>query len=66
MPRSTREWAKRKLTESIQNIDWCGTHLNEVAERYEADHPEVSQPLKDIMDILQMAQEVIGKVRLSF
>ena len=66
MPRSTREWAKRKLDESVQNIDWAGTHINEVIERYKAEHPEVSDPLSNCQDMLVMVQDVIKKVRSSF
>lgn len=66
MPRSTREWAKRKLDESVQNIDWCGTHINAVVETYQKDHPEVSDPLKIALQALEDIQTLIARVRNSF
>jgi len=66
MPRSTREWAKRKLDESVQNIDWSGTHINAVVVTYQADHPEVSDPLKIALQALEDIQTLIARVRNSF
>lgn len=66
MPKSTREWAKRKLEESVKNIDWAGTHIYEVTERYKADHPEVSEPLQMVLDTLAELQTLINRVRVSF
>ena len=66
MPRSTREWAKRKIDEAIQNINWAGTHINEVADRYAEQHPEISNPLISILDLLAMSQDLLKKVGGSF
>ena len=66
MPRSTREWAKRKIDESINNMDWAGTHINKVSERYQADHPEISNNLNHVLTILVMAQDLIKKIGGSF
>ncbi len=66
MPRSTREWARRKLQESFDNINWSGTHIHEVNLRYEKDHPEITDRLKDVLTILEIAQSAIMKVRGSF
>ncbi len=66
MPRSTREWARRKLDQSVENLNWSGTHIYEVILKYEKDHPEITDPLKNILLMLEMAQDLIQKVRGSF
>lgn len=66
MPKSTREWAKRKIDEAIQNINWSGTHVNAVVERYEEQHKEVSDPLRSVLELLVMAQDLLKKVGGSF
>jgi len=66
MPKSTREWAKRKIDEAIQNINWSGTHVNAVIERYETEHKEISDPLVNILELLVMAQDLLKKVGGSF
>jgi len=66
MPRSTREWAKRKIDEALNNINWAGTHLDEVTERYQADHPEISNNIKYVLEMLAMTQDLIKKIGGSF
>lgn len=66
MPRSTREWALRKLTEAHENLNWCGFHLNEVYQKYNPTHPEIGQPIEDIMTVVNMLMEGIVKIRKSF
>lgn len=66
MPRSTREWALRKLKEAIDNLSWSGYHINEVAEKYQDAHPEIAEPLGDILTALSMLMETITKIRGSF
>ena len=66
MPRSTREWALRKLKESEGNIEWAENHLAEVGQLYEKDHPEISVPLLQIIGTLQAIQEFIAKLRSTF
>ena len=66
MSRSTREWAKRKLQESIVNLNWCGYHLIEVAEVYKEQHPEIANPIKDIATVASQLMDTIAKVKGSF
>ena len=66
MPRSTREWAKRKLKEACNNIDWAGTHIDSVQQEYESAHKEISGPLLDIQNLLVIVQAAINKVESSF
>lgn len=66
MPRSTREWAKRKIDEGIQNLNWCGTHVNEVSDRYRADHPEISNNLDHVLSMLALSQDLLKQIGGSF
>lgn len=66
MPRSTREWAKRKIAEAEQSINWTGYHISQVVSRYEAEHPEVSEPLRELLAALEMVQTTLAKVKVSF
>lgn len=66
MPRSTREWARRKLAESTQSVNWAGYHLSQVIEVYQKDHPEISDPLLVMSEILSQLIQTIEKVRGSF
>ena len=66
MPRSTREWAQRKLEEAIGNIEWAKQHLAEVGEKYDEQHPEVSGPILVTLETLLKVVEFIGKIRESF
>ncbi len=66
MPRSTREWAQRKLEESNGNLDWAIGHLGEVAERYEEAHPEISGPIMEIIAVIVELQNATIKIRGTF
>lgn len=61
MPRTTREWAKRKLKEANNNLDWIWTHLSAVIEVYDKEHPELTQGLKIVPEILTAVQDIISK-----
>lgn len=63
MPASTRDWARRKLDQARDGIDWPGKHLADVINMYENPHPEISEPLRKIASLLEIAQESIDKVR---
>lgn len=66
MPRNTREWAHRKLQQASDNIDWSGTHLQAVKDRYMELHPEIGNALDTIQQLLIMAQGTISTLRKSF
>jgi len=66
MPKTTREWAKRKLVSASNNIDWCGTHIGEVIVKYAPEHPEIAAPLKQIQLILAELQISLDKTEASF
>lgn len=66
MPRSTREWAKRKIDEALNNINWAGTHINEVSERYAEEHKEISDPLNNVLSALALTQDLLKKIGGSF
>ncbi len=66
MPRSTREWAKRKLTEAVQSLDWAVYHLCEVGQRYDEKHPEISDPILQIVTLCEELKQHIDTVNKSF
>jgi len=66
MPRNTREWAKRKLDASVQNINWSGTHLDEVITVYKEAHPEISQPLELCQQMYVEIIAVIERTKRAF
>lgn len=66
MPRNTREWAKRELDAAIKNLEWGGTHLFAVVDIYNKEHQEVSDPLIDVLTVIEEIQTLILKVRQSF
>ena len=66
MPRNTREWAKRELDAAVKNLEWGGTHVYAVVEKYDEKHKEVSSPLIDTLKVIEQIQDLIQKVRASF
>ena len=66
MPRSTREWALRKLLEAHGNLDWAIAHIGEVAERYEGLHGEISDPLMLAVKSLMEIEKFLLEIRKSF
>lgn len=66
MPGSTREWAKRKLDESIKNVQWAGYHANEVEVKYRPEHPEIADPILEGLKLLDLYMTLIDKIRKSF
>lgn len=66
MPRTTREWAHRKLAEAENNLQWAQRHMCEVGERYDDMHPEISEPLLQIIGTLEEVSKAIGRIRTSF
>jgi len=66
MPRSTREWAKRKLKEAQNQLNWTASHLVAVQTVYKKDHPEIGDPLELIVDTLAILYEEISTIAGSF
>ena len=66
MPRNTREWAKRELDAAVKNLEWGGTHVYAVVEKYDEKHKEVSSPLIDVLTVIEEIQTLIQQVRASF
>jgi len=62
MPRSTREWALRKLDSSYNNIKWCQQHLMEVCDRYLDQHPEIS---KDLLLTIELSKQVQNAITFT-
>ena len=66
MPRSTREWALRKLLEAHGNLDWAIAHIGEVVERYEEPHPEIAEPMMLAVESLMQIESFLIEIRKSF
>lgn len=63
MPKTTREWAIRKLSQAEGNLDWSQKHLVEIAETYVEHHPEISKMLLDITNLQELTQQAIKTLR---
>lgn len=63
MPANTRQWARRKFDMSMNNIDTAQTHLAEVGQVYEPEHPEITQNLVGIMRNLEFLKKIVEKQR---
>jgi len=66
MPRNTREWARRKLDESVQNLSWGEHHLMGIVEVYEERHPEIATPLVQCVQFIEAIKGQIEKIKASF
>ena len=65
MPRNTREWARRKLQEAVLHFNYSGTHLNQVREVYNKDHPDIGGVLENCMEVLEELEKTISALRRS-
>lgn len=63
MPRSTREWAQRKLDAANKTLDWFDYHLLEVADKYCDAHREIAVPLVDISATTALLRKLVLLVR---
>ena len=63
MPRSTREWAQRKLDAANNSLNWFDKHILEVADKYCDEHIEIAGPLTDIAVASDMLKACVGQVR---
>lgn len=60
---TTRHWALRKLESALGNIDWSGGHLHEVSATYQEVHPEISDAINSVLDLLILADDMIKKIK---
>ena len=63
MPRNTRQWARRELENAKKNIDWIGVHLSRVGDLYQELHPEISEPIHDLLVILAEIDRSVDVIR---
>ncbi len=63
MPNTERQWARRELERAVLLIDWVGTHLNRVEDRYRALHPEIADPILACMAGLDKIQDLVSETR---
>jgi len=65
MPRTTREWALRKLSAADNNVEWCQIHIAKVVDKYVELHPEIAAPLLNCIELSDILRKAIMKVRGS-
>lgn len=63
MPRTTREWARRKLDMALNNLDWVDRHLLEVVDVYLEAHPEIAAPLEQATQVSGMLKQLLLTVK---
>lgn len=66
MPKSTREWAKRELEAADKNLAWVYFHLGKVIEKYDKEHPEITEPLKLANLALVEVGTLVSNTKASF
>lgn len=66
MPRNTREWAQRKLTMAGEGLDWPLTHLEEVREVYQEQHPEIGNSINLAQGAIIEVKKLIASIKTSF
>jgi len=63
MPRTTREWAMRKLEMAAKNLETARGHIAEVIEKYVDQQPGIASNMITLFDMIQMQEELIRKIR---
>lgn len=66
MPRSTREWAQRRLKDSLGNLEWALDKIVGVEQVYVAQHPEIATPLAEVAMAITVLCDTIAAVRKAF
>ena len=62
MPKSVREWAKRKLRSSRKQVDWIGRHLAEIEPHYAKGYVEIHQGIMSGLEMCAILDNLIEKV----
>lgn len=65
MPRSFREWAKRKCDMAIGDLTTAQNHLAEVGSRFELEHPDIFEQYCHLISFIEVAKSAIIVVRDS-
>lgn len=65
MPRTTREWALRKLTAADNNVEWSQTHLANVIDKYLEREPEIAAKLLTCIELSDVLRKTITAIRDS-
>ena len=66
MANEARIKAVRSLNSAANSIDKSARVIHIVAEKYEKQHPEISKPLYDSIELLCIASALVERVRTSF
>lgn len=66
MPRSTRQWAQRKLEYASGNLETAIGHLEEIEKLYRPQHPEIADDILLLQHIIAESHTLTAKIRSSF
>lgn len=66
MPRSTREWALRKIEMAEGNLETAIAHLEEVRERYAKPQPLIADHLQQMQFASLEVRNTLERLRGSF
>ncbi len=66
MPRSTREWAHRKIDMAIGNLETVVAHLEEVREVYEVPHSDIAEHLQQMQFASMVVRDALDKIKGAF
>lgn len=66
MPRNTREWAHRKISQVDNNLSWGLMHLEDVDKVYKDQHPEISEVIIIAQTMIVQTQDLLKKLVQSF
>jgi hypothetical protein len=66
MPRTTREWAIRKVKFAAGNMEKASTHLDEVGATYAEQHPEISLQVAKCMEVISSMYDMLVALQGEF
>ena len=63
MPRSTREWIKRKIEYAAHDIEVAQNHLVEAGQLYKDSHPEYYNKFAELVSTLEVIKAAVSAFR---
>lgn len=66
MATSVRQWAHRKLDASINSQRSSIQHLEDISEKYDEEHPRISQALTAIQSVQLELLEMTERMKTQF
>lgn len=66
MPRSTREWAHRKLDMARGNLAGSLAHLEQIREKYQEPHPAVGEAITMVQMMIVESDDALQVIARGF